>query len=71
MVDTEANNFDINTKRLLNHKDLKLYTRSEVETFCVQIFMYGGLDGSWRTKKANKKDLEYLLKDCLYRIEYN
>ena len=71
MVDTEANNFDINTKRLLKHKDLKLYTRSEVETFCVQIFIGGGLDSWWRKNKATRKDLECLLKDCLYHIEYS
>ena len=71
MLDTEANRFDINTKKLLNHKDLKLYTRSEVETLCVQIFMCGGLDPLWRTRKATKEDLECLLKDCLYRIEYS
>lgn len=70
MVDTEANNFDINTKRLLDHKDLKLYTRSEVETLCVELFL-GVLDSTWRTRRATKKDLEYLLKDCLYRIEYS
>ena len=70
MLDTEANEFDVNTKKLLIYKDLKFYNRSEVETFCVNFFL-SGLDPAWRKRKATQEDLDYLLKDCMYRIEYS
>lgn len=68
-IDMEKNLFDINTQILVQHKHQKFYNKFEVETFCCEVFMQ--LFGTKRkTKKEVEEALVYLLKDCMYRIEY-
>lgn len=68
-IDVEKNIFDINTIGMLQYKDLKFHTKLEVESFCYELFM-GCVDENWRSRVVGEDELNQLLKDCMYRIEY-
>ena len=73
MLDAENTVFDITNNQLLNYLDLKFLTKLEVESFCVNLFLFGSLDekDEWRKMKVDDFDLLDLMQSCLVVIEYS